>query len=437
MRRVTRIRRRHGKSRAATSSASRTTCPEGSCTGGGERVERVDVPITQSNEESRDKYDATTESFLTRESCSDFVAIDILEEGATETAVDPGRIDLHYSDVRELWGYDPHPEHGVRPCSVASFFIMQASAARHADATRGMVAAAPRHRSSADETGTNGASAAGADGDRETTEHARRWVDRGSRGGKRSGAGAAVQEEVMEDPDELIEEVTVAQRYVAFQPVAVGEVAVGMEMPDGKWEVLTCALAGQQGRCALAPSRQAPPLCDWLFQDSGAGGMGGLREWRWLRGGMRGGVRGGMYGDVHGGVGDGMHGGVHSVVPLFILPSSSDPFLDPPYNQPNGIPSSLFFSHCFCLLPPFHSPNPTTPVSSSQLLAAKLACTTRHTAGMTGLVSPADFCAAHMAALEGMLDHSASVSAAAGLEAGGGGNGAASDGGGGLGDKRL
>ncbi|CAI5536943.1 unnamed protein product [Closterium sp. Naga37s-1] len=305
---------------AATSSASRTTCPEGSCTGGGERVERVDVPITQSNEESRDKYDATTESFLTRESCSDFVAIDILEEGAIETAVDPGRIDLHYSDVREPWGYDPHPEHGVRPCSVASFFIMQASAARHADATRGMVAAAPRHRSSADETarkqqidaghsfgtvymrlamritgvfaacfravkllhhGTNGASAAGADGDRETTEHARRWVDRGSRGGKRSGAGAAVQEKVMEDPDELIEEVTVAQRYVAFQPVAVGEVAVGMEMPDGKWEVLTCALAGQQGRCALAPSRQAPPLCDWLFQDSGAGGMGGLREWRW------------------------------------------------------------------------------------------------------------------------------------------------------------
>ncbi|CAI5997712.1 unnamed protein product [Closterium sp. NIES-65] len=100
-------------------------------------------------------------------------------------------------------------------------------------------------------------------------------------------------------------------------------------------------------------------------------------------------------------------------------------------------PSSLFFSHCFCLLPPFHSPNPTTPVSSSQLLAAKLACTTRHTAGMTGLVSPADFCAAHMAALEGMLDHSASVSAAAGLGAGGGGNGAASDDGGGLGDKRL
>ncbi|CAI5949790.1 unnamed protein product [Closterium sp. NIES-65] len=213
--------------------------------------------------------------------------------------------------------------------------------------------------------GTNGAIAAGADGNRETTEHARRWVDRGSRGGKRSGAGAAVQEKVMEDPDELIEEVTVAQRFsvhfhhvmarcalrwkqgvpmtakdagkeigsaadhwagdhsrygggtetprcvadnwgpesvlyqhgsrthIAFKewleggeaemrpyPVAVGEVAVGMEMPDGKWEVLTCALVGQQGRCALAPSRQAPPLCDWLFQDSGAGGMGGLCEWR-------------------------------------------------------------------------------------------------------------------------------------------------------------
>ncbi|CAI5485749.1 unnamed protein product [Closterium sp. Naga37s-1] len=207
MRRVACIRRRHGKGMATTSSASRATCHDGSCTEGGERVERVDVPITQSTEESRDKYDATTESFLTRESCSDFVAIDILEEGATVTAVDPGRIDLHYSDVREPWGYDPHPELGVRPCSVASFFIMQASVARHADTTRGMVAAEPRHRSSAGET------AVGSDGDRGTAEHARRWVDRRSRGGKRSGSGAAVQEEVMEDPDELIEEVTVAQRF--------------------------------------------------------------------------------------------------------------------------------------------------------------------------------------------------------------------------------
>ncbi|CAI5459279.1 unnamed protein product [Closterium sp. Yama58-4] len=319
---------------AGTLSASRTSCPDGSCTEGGERVDSVDVPIIQSNEESRDKYDATTESFLTRESCSDFVAIDILEEGATETAVDPGQIDLHYSDVREPWGYDPHPEHGVRPCSVASFFIMQASAARHADATRGMVAAEPRHRSAADETGTNGASGAvGADGDRGNAENTRRRVDRRSRGGKRSGAGTAVQEEVMENPDELIEEgvpmtakdvaneigsaadhwagdhsrsgggtetprcggsryqnqdescypgaawttlhilailawtfdkcAMTSRRtnhskaairvYEAFQPVAGGEVAVEVEIPDGEWEVWLNAPSGGIRGAVLSP----------------------------------------------------------------------------------------------------------------------------------------------------------------------------------------
>ncbi|CAI5985031.1 unnamed protein product [Closterium sp. NIES-64] len=108
----------------------------------------------------------------------------------------PGDTDVDTTD-----NADPHTHGG-------------ASAARHADATRGMVAAEPRHRSSVDETGTNGVSTTvGAGGGRGTAEHARRWVDRRSRGGKRSGAGVAVQEEVMEDPDELIEEVTVAQSY--------------------------------------------------------------------------------------------------------------------------------------------------------------------------------------------------------------------------------
>ncbi|CAI5493416.1 unnamed protein product [Closterium sp. Naga37s-1] len=264
-----------------------------------------------------------------------------------ETAVDLGRIDLHYLDVREPWGYDPHPEHGVRPCSVASFFIMQASAARHADATRGMVAASPRHRFSADETGTNGSSAAvGADGGRGTTEHARRWVDRGSRGRKRSGAGAAVQEEVMEDPDELMEEVTVAQsiiKYKAIQPVAGGEVAVGMEILDGEWEVLLNALLGGIRGAVLSPppgkrhlsvigSARTVELVAWGDCASGdgvdanaanqSGGSSTGREFGSehdrVRGGMHGGehdgVRGGMHGGEHDGVRGGMHGGKHDGV---------------------------------------------------------------------------------------------------------------------------
>ncbi|CAI7919129.1 unnamed protein product [Closterium sp. NIES-54] len=95
-------------------------------------------------------------------------------------------------------------------------------------------------------------------------------------------------------------------------------------------------------------------------------------------------------------------------------------------------PSSLSFSP-FSFLPPFplfRSPNLLPSLSPPQLLSAKLAAIEQDTAEMDGSDSPADFCAAQMAALGGLLLPSAPTSAAAaGTGTGGGGNAAAMGGG--------
>ncbi|CAI5976890.1 unnamed protein product [Closterium sp. NIES-64] len=38
-----------------------------------------------------------------------------------------GMEDVQWDDVSEMFGYDPHPVHGVRPCSETSFLLIQAS----------------------------------------------------------------------------------------------------------------------------------------------------------------------------------------------------------------------------------------------------------------------------------------------------------------------
>ncbi|CAI5535440.1 unnamed protein product [Closterium sp. Naga37s-1] len=110
--------------------------------------------------------------------------------------------------------------------------------------------------------------------------------------------------------------------------------------------------------------------------------------------------------------------------PYFLMPTS------PRFLSANP-PSFPFLPFPFCLLSPlFRSPNLPPSLSPPQLLSAKLAAIEQDTAEMDGSDSPADFCAAQMAALGGLLLPSAPASAAAaGTGTGGGGNATAMGGG--------
>ncbi|CAI5524255.1 unnamed protein product [Closterium sp. Naga37s-1] len=124
------------------------------------------------------------------------------------------------SGVLEMWGYDPHPTHGVRPCSEASFLIIQASVSGrvHTPDEEDEV----EHVTEMDEAPTSDThDMAAGDEDAVAPESPhRRWEERGTKKRRREELEGVENDDLA--MDDLVEEVTVGQRFsVHFHHVMV------------------------------------------------------------------------------------------------------------------------------------------------------------------------------------------------------------------------
>ncbi|CAI6010590.1 unnamed protein product [Closterium sp. NIES-65] len=164
--------------------------------------------------------------------------------------------DLRWEDVSEMWGYDPHPIRGVRPCLEASFLIIQASVSgrvhtpdEEAD-VEDVTEAAEATTSDTQDT------AAGDEDAFEPPSPQRRWEERGTKKRRREEMEGVENDDLA--MDDLVEEVTVGQRFsVHFHHVMVRNATLAtlgfpMSAEDVAAELALAAdhWAGLHGGCA-------------------------------------------------------------------------------------------------------------------------------------------------------------------------------------------
>ncbi|CAI5521034.1 unnamed protein product [Closterium sp. Naga37s-1] len=125
--------------------------------------------------------------------------------------------DLRWEDVREMWGYDPHPIHGVRLCSEASFLIIQASVSGRVHTSD--EEADEEHVTETADAPTPDTAAGDEDAVEPESPH-RRWEERGTKKRRREELEGVENDDLA--MDDLVEEVTVGQRFsIHFHHVMV------------------------------------------------------------------------------------------------------------------------------------------------------------------------------------------------------------------------